>query len=374
MRPRFVFHIGPIKTGSTSIQSFLEKEDKINPNIEYKRINPDHFFDLTNRINSEKAKQYFNHLFKAKTQRGSGKSCIFSHECMYQRPENISRLTELARDISDDVSVIGYVRQQSRHYRSHYSQFLYFSKEIQDKVSEIFKQNHLNQDLFTGLEAFLAALCLSDFAIVKHNHRDEYQNWRRMIQISDKLIPSNTELLLGVVPRENYKFSLIEDFCQKAGISRTQQKDQETDIHTHKALPDAAVEILNQAARSGLHFPSKKPEHLKCFEAFRSKKHHNSDLKLHDTKLIESISNYIDSYYLNDNEKVCRKFNLPINYFQPPEKTTKQETVNLIIEANTLRSKNPTERIHLSKQLIKETVRYFLLSEHAMEQNSKPLL
>ena len=364
MRPRFVFHIGPIKTGSTSIQSFLEKEDKINPNIEYKRINPDHFFDLTNRINSEKAKQYFNHLFKAKTQRGSGKSCIFSHECMYQRPENISRLTELARDISDDVSVIGYVRQQSRHYRSHYSQFLYFSQEIQAKVSEAFKQNQLNQDLFTGLEAFLAALCLSDFAIVKHNHRDEYQNWRRMIQISDKLLSSETRLLLGVVPRESYRFSLIEDFCKKAGISRTQQKDQETDIHTHKALPDAAVEILNQAARSGLNFPSKKPEHLKCFEAFRSKQHHNSDLKIHDAKLIKNLSNYIDSYYLNDNQEVCDKFNLPINYFQPSEKITKQETINLIIEANTLRSKNPTERIHLSKQLIKETVRYFLLSEN----------
>ena len=348
MRPRFVFHIGPIKTGSTSIQSFLEKEDKINPNIEYKRINPDHFFNLTNKINSRKAKQYFDHLFKAKTQRGGGKSCIFSHECMYQRPENISRLTELARDISDDVSVIGYVRQQSRHYRSHYSQFLYFSQEVQANVSETFKQNHLNQDLFTGLEAFLAALCLSDFAIVKHNHRDEYQNWRRMIQISDKLISSKTKLLLGVVPRESYKFSLIEDFCQKARISRTQQKDQETDIHTHKALPDAAVEILNLAARSGLNFPSKKPEHLKCFEAFRSKQHHNSDLKIHDTKFIESLSNYIDSYYLNDNQEVCRKFNLPINYFQPSEKATKQDTTNLIIETNTLRSKNPTERIYLS--------------------------
>ena len=369
MRPRFVFHIGPIKTGSTSIQSFLEKEDKLNPDIEYKRINPDHFFNLTNRIHSEKAKQYFKHLFGTKTQRGAGKSCIFSHECMYQRPENISRLTELARDISDDVSVIGYVRQQSSHYRSHYSQFLYFSKEIQDKVSETFKQNHLNQDLFTGLEAFLAALCLSDFAIVKHNHRDEYQNWRRMIQISDKLIPSKTELLLGVVPRENYKFSLIEDFCQKAGIIRTQLKGQETDIHTHKALPDAAVEILNQAVRSGLNFPSKKPEHLKCFEAFRSQQHHNSDLKLHDAKLIESLSNYIDSYYLNGNQELCRKFNLPISYFQPSETTTKQEIVNSIIEANTLRSKKPMERIHLSKQLIKETVRYFLLSENTMEQN-----
>ena len=364
MRPRFIFHIGPIKTGSTSIQNFLEKEDKINPSIEYKRINPDHFFDLTNKNNSEKAKQYFKHLFKTKTQHRGEKSCIFSHECMYQRPENISRLTELARDISDDVSVIGYVRQQSRHYRSHYSQFLYFSQEVQANVSETFKQNHLNQDLFTGLEAFLAALCLSDFAIVKHNHRDEYQNWRRMIQISDKLISSKTKLLLGVVPRESYKFSLIEDFCQKARISRTQQKDQETDIHTHKALPDAAVEILNLAARSGLNFPSKKPEHLKCFEAFRSKQHHNSDLKIHDTKFIESLSNYIDSYYLNDNQEVCRKFNLPINYFQPSEKATKQDTTNLIIETNTLRSKNPTERIYLSKQLVKETVRYFLLSEN----------
>ena len=176
------------------------------------------------------------------------------------------------------------------------------------------------------------------------------------------------------MPRGSYKFSLIDDFCKKAGISRIQHKGQETDIHTHKALPDAAVEILNQAARSGLNFPSKKPEHLKCFEAFRSKQHHNSDLKLHDTKLIDSLSNYIDSYYLNDNQEVCRKFDLPINYFQPSEKTTKQETVNLIIKANTLRSKNPIERIHLSKELIKETVRYFLLSENAMEQNSKPLL
>ena len=369
MRPRFVFHIGPIKTGSTSIQSFLEKEAKINPNIEYKRISPNHFFDLTNKNNSEKAKQYFKHLFKTKAKHGGGKSCIFSHECMYQRPENISRLAELAHDISDQVSVIGYVRQQSRHYRSHYSQFHYFNQEIQAKVSETFKQNQLNQDLFTGLEAFLAALCLSDFAIVKHKHRDEYQNWRRMIQISDKLISSETELLLGVVPRENYKFSLIEDFCKKAGISRTQEKDQETDIHTHKALPDAAVEILNQAARSGLNFPSKKPEHLKCFETFRSKQHHNSGLKLHDAKLIESLSNYIDSYYLNGNQELCRKFNLPISYFQPSETITKQEIVNSIIEANTLRSKNPTERIHLSKQLIKETVRYFLLSENAMERN-----
>ena len=145
-------------------------------------------------------------------------------------------------------------------------------------------------------------------------------------------------------------------------------------VYLRGALPDAAVEILNQAARSGLNFPSKKPEHLKCFEAFRSKQHHNSDLKLHDSKLIQSLSNYIDSYYLNDNREVCSKFNLPISYFEPPEKATKLETIDSIIKANTLRSNNPTERIYLSKQLIKETVRYFLLSENAAEQNTNSLL
>ena len=367
MRPRIVFHIGPIKTGSTSIQDFLEREDKINPYIEYKRINPDHFFNLSNKSHSGEAKRYFKHLFSTKTQYEPGKICIFSHECMYQRPENISRLVKIAGELSDDLYVVGYLRQQSKHYRSHYSQFLYFSETVQAKVKETFKQNHLNQDLFTGLESFLAALCLSDFAIVKPSHRDEYQNWRRMIQISDKLKPSKAELLLGIVPKEGYRFSLIEDFCKKAGIVRIQQEGQEKDIHAHKALPDAAVEILNQAVKSGLHFPSKKPEHLKCFEAFRSKKYHNSDLILHDKKLIESLSNYIDLHYLNDNQEVCSKFNLPPRYFEPSAKITKEEIMNLIIETNTLRSNNPTKRLYLSKQLIKEAVRYFLLSENNME-------
>jgi hypothetical protein len=363
MKHRFVFHIGPIKTGSTSIQAFLEAEDEINPTIEYKRIKPDYFFNLGQDVSSQQSIEHFRVLFRRKTRKStSPKTCIFSHECMYQQSSSIPPLLEAAFSFSDDLRVVAYVRPQSRHYRSHFSQFLYFDGQLHGRVKVVFAQNGLTLELFTGLEAFLVALALSDFAIVRSNQELEYQNWKRMISIDEKLSSYNVKLAVGLVPNSRHRYSLIDDFCQKAGILRYTDLQDVSDIHVHAALPDAAVEFLHQAKMHGLTIHARKPEHLSCFRNFRQSNFQNKDLNIHDSRLIDNLSNYIDRCYMQANQEVCDHFGLPIDYFTPSREIRKEEIVACIQQEQCDRENSPIKRIRLQSRLLSEVARYFTIS------------
>ena len=368
MPPRFVFHIGPIKTGSTSIQSFLEQEAKNNSLIEYKRIKPDHFFSLRAKGKSQSATEHFKRLFERKIstdQNNQNKTCIFSHECMYQRPENIARLIEIATEFSEDISVICYLRQQSKHYRSHFSQFLYFDQPLVSKIEEVFTNNGLNLELFTGLESFFIALCLSNFKIVQPSGpgQTEYQNWQRIIKISDKCQPFGVHFIAGLIPQQPQHGSLIQDFCNKAKIKRNNSEAPTNDIHIHTALPDPAVEILHQAIKNNLNLPSKKPEHLPCFKAFRSKKFHNNKFHLHDQNLLKHLSDFIDTHYLPSNKTVCQRFNLSPNYFTPSTRRSGEEIEAIIQDTHQQRLNHPLQRLQLTRELLTESLRYLMLND-----------
>ena len=196
---------------------------------------------------------------------------VLSHECMYQVPENIPHLIETAKPFAEKIDFIAYARKQSSHYRSHYSQFLYFDPRIRDAVRQQFENNKLAISNFTGLEAFLSALVISEFSIVKHGRGIEYQDWTRMIQIGQALRSKGHHLDPGVLPRRGQKLSLIEDFCERSGINNLRGSLTTKDVRVHEALPDIAVEMLYQAFQGGLEIPVKKPEHLTCYKVFRKK-------------------------------------------------------------------------------------------------------
>jgi hypothetical protein len=216
-------------------------------------------------------------------------------------------------------------------------------------------------EFFTGLEAFLIALTLSDFAIIRSNQALEYQNWKRMISIDERLKKHNINLSVGLVPNSSHQFSLIDDFCQKAGISRRADLHRISDIHAHTALPDAAVEFLHQARMHGLTIHAKKPEHLDCFRSFRQPNFQNKSLALHNARLINNLSTYIDCYYMQANREVCNHFNLPIDYFTPKQDIHKEEIVAYIQEEQGKRKHNPIKRLQLQHKLLSEVARYFTI-------------
>ena len=359
----FVFHIGPIKTGSTSIQRFLENEAVANPKLEYKRIRPAHFYGLASPQDREASLEYFERLYQKKiSQKKSIRKIVLSHECIYQKPKNIPQLIKTAQPFAKNISCIAYARKQSSHYCSHYSQFLYFNEALQKNIDQSFKDKNLGIHNFTGLETFLISLAITDFKIVRVGDRTEYQDWTRMIHIDQSLRKQGHHLDLGLLPSRAQKPSLIEDFCARSGIKKSKRLSTTRDIYIHSALPDAAVELLYQAYKKGLRTPVKKPEHLSCFQAFRQKEYNNDSLQIHDPELIKQLLNYIDSHYAERNNKLCQHFGLAEDYFLPNEYVDKKNIIEFIKSVDKLRKANPKERIEQKNKILAECARYFMLT------------
>ena len=339
-------------------------EECESPALGYKRIPPQRFFELSSPDKREESFLYFQNLYRRKIKRKKSiQTIVLSHECMYQAPENIPCLIETAKPFAKKIDFIAYARKQSSHYCSHYSQFLYFDSRLQSAVRQQFENNKLAISNFTGLEAFLSALVISEFSIVKYGRRAEYQDWTRMIQIDQALRSKGHNLNLGVLPRRDQKLSLIEDFCTRSGINDLKGLSPAKDVRVHEALPEIAVELLYQAFQGGLQIPVKKPEHLSCCRVFRKKEFRNDLLKIHDTRLINHLMNYIDCHYADGNDKLCDHFDIPRAYFKPEKLIDRKSALQYIKDVDKRRKENANERIQLKNQILCECARYFMLSE-----------
>ena len=197
---------------------------------------------------------------------------------------------------------------------------------------------------------------------MRSNQQLEYQNWKQMISIDRELCSYNTRLTLGLVPDSRHGHSLIDDFCQKAGISRYSALQDVSDVHVHTALPDAAVEFLHQAKMHGLKINFKKPEHLACFRNFRQPNFQNKNFSIHDSRLINNLSDYIDCCYMQANKEVCDYFKLLIDYFTPSKEIYKEEIVESIQREQCNRQNSPVKRIQLQSRLLGEVARYFTIT------------
>ena len=359
----FIFHIGPIKTGSTSIQSFLEQQQSASPVLAYKRIPPRWFFGLAASETRKDSFQYFRNLYQRKLRSKKRISTlVLSHECMYQRPECIPFLIDTIDKIANKTCFIAYIRRQSRHYCSHFSQFLYFDLGMQRKIEKCFTENSLLIENYTGLEAFLISLVISDFNVVKRGKSAEYQDWTRMIEIDQSLRAKACHLDLGLIPSRQHDVNLIEDFCKRTGINNFLELSAIRDVRIHGSLPDVAVELLYQAYREGFKISAKKPEHLSCYKAFRRQEFRNNSLKIHDPDLIEELLDYIDNHYVEANNQVCRYFGLSNEYFTPKRYVDKKSASRVIKNIDQNRRNNHSERIQLKNKILCECARYFTIN------------
>ena len=59
--------------------------------------------------------EHFRVLFRRKTRKSTlPKTCVFSHECMYQQPSCIPPLLEASFSFSDDLRVVAYAKGGNR--------------------------------------------------------------------------------------------------------------------------------------------------------------------------------------------------------------------------------------------------------------------
>lgn len=348
-----ILHIGPGKCGSSSIQTFLEtKKNKFSEKIEYNFLDPAKISDLNydkpnKKILKDFSQSIANNLDNCDIQ-------ILSHEFLFQNPKSVKNLCKIANDLNLDVTIIGYCRRQSEFLRSAYSQWLFRSRNRIIEVHKILNESGLDPNLFSGLESQFIASILNDFysarQLTEYSILDWYKSYNTIFELVNEF---GGVIKCGLLPGKKTKISLIEDFCNKSGLTLTKELENTKTSITNTSFNYDVVEAINNAALFGIDTAGPH-DNNDIIELLSSKM--NTD-NIISSNFFTKLKTYVDSYYWESNKKLCDQYNLNENYFSVPKTLNKQEILEVIFKELGERSLNKSEIIE----------RYRLLSARMAE-------
>ena len=172
------------------------------------------------------------------------------------------------------------------------------------------------------LNDFHSSRQLSEYSILDWNNA--YNN----IDNSDSVIKC------GVLPTKKSSTSLIEDFCNKAGLNLNNNIENLTQKKCNVKFNEDVIEAINIAVSFGFKMPTPHQSN-NVIESFSSKM---SPIKKDSSKFLSNLKLYIDSYYRDSNKQLCMKYNLNETYFESSKRFTKSEILNIIVVEELQRS------------------------------------
>lgn len=232
---------------------------------------------------------------------------ILSHEFLCRQPNAIKNIFEKAKAWCDDVRIIGYSRRQSDWLVSAYAQWYFRNNKLIDKNALILQRHDLTPTLFSVLEQNLLATILSNFS--------ERKEWEELYGQIEQTIGSETPIIkCGLLPNKTHSFNLIEDFCEKAGLTLGSEGKAATELIGNKSFDHYLVEAIGNATAVGLKVPTVHEDNQ--ILSFISSQMETTEKKPIEDDFLITLKQHIDAYFLPSNLRFCQKYGLDEQYFE----------------------------------------------------------
>jgi hypothetical protein len=212
---KIIFHIGPGKCGSTSIQTSLALSQAGTARFR----NPPLDHDLLRKrdpMDDRPARRF------AEALRREAQDCdclVYSHEYCFQRPSVIEEMVRIATDEGAEVVVVGYSRSPSSFIQAAYCQWLFRSPQRTRETWDAVQDLDLDPGLFTGLERTFIAAITTDLRAARQLSGGSIVDWRLGYDdIAARISPLGATLSVGVLPTRGAERSLLEDFYARCGL------------------------------------------------------------------------------------------------------------------------------------------------------------
>jgi hypothetical protein len=338
---KLILHVGPGKCGSSSIQQFFATHDK--PCFQktgYKLLDPLLIRDLNCEKPSESlASTFVDQLKKDIT---DCDTLILSHEFLFQNPNSVKNICELAQKIVSGICIIGYSRRQSGFMISSYSQWLFRSPNRINEVTKALEELNIDPVLFTGLERQLIASIANDFHSARQLSEYSILDWYTAYDnLSKRVDELGVEIKCGILPGKSSDIPLIHDFCAKAELTLHQQTKDTVQKFVNLSFNQDIVEAMNIAVTFGLDVSGPHQDN-NIIELLSRTMASMEPLTQHSPVFLSNLKSYIDTYYWEPNRKLCKKYDLNETYFLPSQRFTQSEIMDIILNEALQRTSNKT--------------------------------
>jgi hypothetical protein len=325
-----ILHVGPGKCGSSSIQHFFATQKK--PCVQethYLLLNPLEFKEMNFEKPSESIVAIFTQLLSDNLI-----GCdvlILSHEHLFRCPYAIKNICSLAKNLTKNVSIIGYSRKQSDWLISAYSQWFFRSPDRIKETKDVLEKLKLDSVLFSGLERQLIASISNNFS--GHKHINWHKNYQEILHL---VHDSGAVIKCGVLPNRDADLSLVQDFCEKSDLTlRDEMKNVSKQVFNLSFNKDI-VEAINNAVAFGLDMPGPH-ESNKVLDLLSTKMDQAAN---NSSDLLSSLKSYIDNYFSSSNYQFCQEYGLRETYFATAAEFSKADILDIIINEDQQRALN----------------------------------
>lgn len=254
---------------------------------------------------------------------------ILSHEYFFQCPGAISKLVDYFQDKVSDIRIIGYCRRQSDFFISAYSQWFFRSSERIAEVREVLTDKQIDYQQLTGLEQFLIAIILNDFESARQLSGRPIYRWDQGYAAIASITPK-AKTICGTLAGKDAPLNLVEDFCSKAGLTLKESFKSKSEITKNKSFSPLVVEAVFQSVSAGNYQMSSHHSNEELIYISEYIKAESNALR--DNSFLETLKNYIDSYFLSANHSLAETYKLDKNYFKVESSITKAEILDIIKE------------------------------------------
>ena len=349
---KLILHIGPGKCGSSSIQGFLATHENLFlQRVTYKMMDPLEISKLNDQELDSSIKDLFNQQL-IKDINGCD-ILILSHESLAKNIYAIKNICYLSKNLVSNITIIGYARKQSGFLISAYSQWLFRSPERINEVMNTVKTFGIDTLLFTGVENQIIASILNNFYSARQLSGHTIFDWHTLYhEIYELVNEMDVVIRSGVLPNKTSDITLVQDFCLKADLTLSDKSNDGFLKVYNSSFDQNIVEAINNGVMLGFNMPRPHKDNM-----IISHLSSEIDSVAHDSnEFLLKLKAYIDTYYLDANKQFCKKYNINKSYFEPSEKLTKSEILEVILEENRTRSLNKSIIINkyrtLSAQLV----------------------
>ncbi len=333
---KLVLHVGPGKCGSSTIQEFfIANEKPCAENLNFIFLDANEILKISTVDSAEDSIEYFTSLIRHSTE--INEVTILSHEFLFSKRYAIKHICSIAQDLVDEILIVGYSRRQSGFTISSYSQWFFRSPErISEANKEVIAMG-LDPIYFSGLERHLIASISNDFYSSRQMSDDSILNWNESYGEVERLTaPFGAKIRCGNLPQRDAPKNLVEDFCEKAGLTINADHKHLTNVTSNVKFNGDLIEAISIATELGLDVPNPHLDNEFLSDVSKA----ITSARFLDESFLTALKLYIDSYYLESNLEYSEKYGLDNSFFEVTKKHSKVEVMELIKNEQSKRAQN----------------------------------
>ncbi len=333
---KLILHVGPGKCGSSTIQEFfIANEKPCAEKLNFIFLDANEILKISTVDPAEESIAYFTSLIQNSTE--LNEVTILSHEFLFSKRLAIKHICSIAQDLVDEILIVGYSRRQSGFTVSSYSQWFFRSPERISEANKEVLAMGLDPIYFSGLERHLIAAISNDFYSARQMSDDSILDWNNSYREVERLtFPFGAKIRCGNLPKRDAPKNLIEDFCEKAGLTITADHKHLTNVTSNVKFNGDLIEAIRMATEQGLDVPNPHLDNEFLSEVSKE----ISSASFTDEAFMSTLKQYIDSYYLDSNLEFSEKYDLDKSFFEINKKVSKVEIIELIKNEQSKRAQN----------------------------------